>query len=174
MDAYYSPMRHLTLVRHAKSSWRFGGLEDARRPLNRRGLNDCLSMPARMAACVPAPDAILASDAVRTVQTAVAIAAAYDLPEDAVHLDSSLYLAGDLDMLAVCAERRWREYEHLMLVGHNPGMTELYNRLVAQALDNMPTFAVAHLECGCTWNELAGCGENEAPVRLSTYVTPKS
>jgi hypothetical protein len=30
-------------------------------------------------------------------------------------------------------------------VGHNPGLTDLYNLLVGNPVDNLPTLAVAHL-----------------------------
>ena len=59
----------LTLVRHAKSSWRFASLDDFHRPLNARGLRDLVHAPALVAACVPVPDQVLSSDAVRAVQT---------------------------------------------------------------------------------------------------------
>ena len=167
-------MAYLTLIRHAKSSWRLEGLDDAERPLNKRGLGDCLTMPARMAESLPAPDAILSSNAVRTVQTAVVVAAAFDLPSASIHFDAGLYLADAQGMLAACGDRRWRSAGHLMLVGHNPGMTDLYNHLVTPALDNMPTFAVASFELDCGWDELAAFGGHEAPVRLLSFMTPRS
>ena len=34
---------------------------------------------------------------------------------------------------------------HVALVGHNPGLTDLYNALVDTPIDNLPTFGVAHI-----------------------------
>jgi phosphohistidine phosphatase len=149
----------LTLVRHAKSSWRFDGMDDFHRPLNKRGLRDAVRMPRHVVSRVPPPDRVLCSDAVRAVQTCQALADAYGLAADAVVLDHQLYLAGVRGLLEALA-RHGGGATHLMLVGHNPGLTELYNHLVGTPLDNLPTFAVAHLELDAvTWERLRpGCG----------------
>ena len=44
--------------------------------------------------------------------------------------------------------------EQLMVVGHNPGMTELFELLTAEPLDNLPTFGVARLAIECPWSAL--------------------
>ena len=136
--------RTLTLVRHAKSSWRFAALPDARRPLGRRGLRDCQRVPAYLAERLPAPGLVLCSDAARAVQTCQAVADALEVADDAVVLDPDLYLADRGALLARIA-RVDAAVRHLMLIGHNPGFTDLYNHLAPEAIDNLPTFGVAHL-----------------------------
>ena len=37
------------------------------------------------------------------------------------------------------------ELAHVAIIGHNPGLTELYEVLTGEPLDNLPTFGVAHL-----------------------------
>jgi phosphohistidine phosphatase len=151
--------RWLTLVRHAKSSWRFAGMDDFHRPLNKRGLRDAVRMPRHVASRVPAPGLVLCSDAVRAVQTCQALADAYGLVDDVVVLDHELYLAGATRLRETLA-RHGGEETHVMLVGHNPGLTDLYNQLVTTPLDNLPTFAVAHLELDApSWEAVRpGCG----------------
>ena len=166
-------MVRLTIIRHAKSSWLLRDLDDAARPLNRRGLGDCLKMPGRIAERVPAPDALLVSDAVRAVQTATAVADAWHLDTGSVYLESRLYLAAAEDMLALCAEQRWRDCSHLALVGHNPGMTDLYNRLSSSLLDNLPTFGVAHFELDTSWGALATRAGPELARSVAQF-SPKS
>jgi len=129
--------RWLTLVRHAKSSWRFSGMDDFHRPLNKRGLRD----------------------AVRAVQTCQALADAYGLGEGAVVLDHALYLA-EADQILEALARHGGEAPHVMLVGHNPGLTDVYNHLVDPPVGNLPTFSVAHLELDAPdWQSVGrGCG----------------
>jgi phosphohistidine phosphatase len=137
----------LTLVRHAKSSWRYGYLEDFRRPLNKRGLKDCRRVPSAMAKRLPRPDLVIASDSVRTIQTCEAVVAAMGIDGAAVRLDHSLYLADAQKLLDVVAGVELG-VRRLMLVGHNPGLTDLVERLSGTPLDNVPTFGVVHLLLG--------------------------
>jgi phosphohistidine phosphatase len=156
----------LTLVRHAKSSWRFSDVDDFHRPLNKRGLRDAIRMPRVVAARVPAPDRVLCSDAVRAVQTCQALADGFELPPESVVLDHDLYLAEPGEMAAVLA-RHGKGASHLMLVAHNPGLTDLYNRLVDTPVDNLPTFAVAHLALDARdWAAIARSRAREAKLLL--------
>ncbi len=135
----------LTLVRHAKSSWSFAGMEDFHRPLNKRGLRDAVRMPKLVAARVPCPDLVLTSDASRAVQTCQAVVDGFGLDPDVVRVDHALYLAPAEDIMDVVS-RAAGAARHVLVVGHNPGLTDLHNRLARSPVDNLPTLAVAHLE----------------------------
>jgi phosphohistidine phosphatase len=158
----------LTLVRHAKSTWRFVVLDDFHRPLNARGLRDAVRVPPLLAARLPAPDLILCSDAVRAVQTCEVIATAFDLDAACVRLDHALYLADAHSILEVLAGAGGGA-RHVMVVGHNPGLTDLYNYLLHPPLDNLPTLAVASLTLDAAhWSDVpAGCG------RIDWLLRPK-
>ena len=161
-------MPRLTLVRHAKSSWRFGSLDDFYRPLNKRGLRDCQKMPRHVLKRVPAPSLLLSSDAARAVQTAQALVDAYALPADRVRVEHSLYLA-EVDTLLEEIGLVPDSVAHLMLVGHNPGLSELLSALVPQGAEPMPTFAVASLSLELpSWEQIKpGC------ATLDEYFVPK-
>jgi phosphohistidine phosphatase len=59
-----------------------------------------------------------------------------------VRQDERLYLAAPADMLTVIRELGG-DARHLMVFGHNPGITEFANRLSGgDRIDNMPTSAV--------------------------------
>ena len=154
--------QHLELIiaRHAKSSWRFSDLDDFHRPLNKRGLRDAVQMPKLVAARIPTPDRVLSSDAVRAVQTSQALADGFGLPDDAVELLHDMYLASAEGLLALLA--RGAGAHRVLIVGHNPGLTDLYNLLVGNPVENLPTLAVAHLALDAPgWDRIEpGCGRS--------------
>jgi phosphohistidine phosphatase len=134
-------MKRLTLVRHAKSDWSLPGQNDWDRPLNKRGQRDAPEMARRLRSRRLKPDLILSSPAVRALSTATIMAHELKVPAGIVRQDERLYLAAPADMLAVIRELGG-EAAHLMVFGHNPGITELANRLSAgDRIDNMPTCA---------------------------------
>ena len=134
----------LTLIRHAKSSWQFAGMDDFHRPLNRRGLADSLWMPAQVLERIDKPQVVYCSAAVRAVQTCQALCEEYALDPDSVVVDPALYLASANEILAYL-QKNARRARRVFVIAHNPGLTDLFNHLAQQAIDNLPTFAVAHL-----------------------------
>ena len=137
--------RILTLVRHAKSSWRFRHLDDFRRPLNKRGLRDCVKMPRVLVKKFSSPQLVLCSDAVRAVQTCQALVDAFDVGDDRIVLDSELYLAA-FDTLHERLRYIDDHVTHCMLIGHNPGLSDLCNFLLPSPIQDLPTMAVAVLK----------------------------
>jgi phosphohistidine phosphatase len=135
-------MKKLTLVRHSKSDWSLPGQQDWDRALNKRGQRDAPEMARRLRARKLKPDAILSSPAVRALATATIMARELKVAASIVRQDERLYLAGPADMLTVIRELGG-DARHLMVFGHNPGITDFANRLSAgDRIDNMPTSAV--------------------------------
>lgn len=135
-------MLKLYLLRHAKSSWQQPNLSDFDRPLNDRGKRDLREMGRRLRARGASPRRIIASPAARTAATARAIADALDMQPGQVEYDQRLYLAGPDDILELLGER---DEVELMLVGHNPGFTQLAGLLSGVSIDNMPTCSYAEI-----------------------------
>jgi phosphohistidine phosphatase len=135
-------MKRLTLVRHAKSDTPFAGQQDWDRPLSLRGQRDAPEMARRLRARKLRPDLILSSPAVRALTTATIMARELKVPASLVGQDERLYLASPADLLAVVRDLGGSA-THLMVFGHNPGITDFANRLSAgDRMDNMPTCAV--------------------------------
>ena len=135
-------MKKLTLVRHSKSDWSLPGQQDRDRALNKRGQRDAPEMARRLRARKLKPDVILSSPAVRALATATIMARELKVAASIVRQDERLYLAGPADMLTVIRELGGGA-RHLMVFGHNPGITDFANRLSAgDRIDNMPTSAV--------------------------------
>ena len=141
-------MKILTLIRHAKSSWKYAGLDDMDRPLNRRGNRDAPLMGEFLAARGCRPDTIFTSPALRALRTAEAIAAGIDYAQRRIVLDARLYHADTDDLLdavkSMDASLGW-----VACVGHNPGLTDLANILGRKRIDNVPTAGVVEIRFGC-------------------------
>ena len=154
-------MKTLSLVRHAKSSWKDPGLPDHMRPLNKRGRRDAPMMGRRLAEQGALVELIISSSAARAVQTAEAIAEELEYPWDGIVTDDDLYHADAAEMLEV-VERQDDWIDHLMVIGHNPGLTDLTHTLSRLELENVPTCGIVTLSYEVArWVEI---GETE-PIR---------
>ena len=145
----------LSLIRHAKSSWKFPGLDDPDRPLNSRGTRDAPLMAARYAqGC--APELIVSSFANRALTTARTFAHCLGYPVERLQLSERIYEAGPEQLIQAIALVD-QDPEHVALFGHNPGLTMLCNGLCGAELDNIPTAGFVVLELPCdVWSELPG------------------
>lgn len=150
-----APMLRLTLVRHAKTEPGRSGQEDWDRVLEPRGQRDAPEMGGRLKERGLKPDRILSSPAVRALSTATVFARELGVAAGHVVQDERLYLAQPKDLLKVVRELGG-EVPHLMVVGHNPGISEFADRLSAErSVDTMPTCAVYTLEFELeAWSEL--------------------
>jgi phosphohistidine phosphatase len=160
-------MKHLLLLRHAKSSWAEPGLPDIERPLTKRGKRDAGHIGEALRKRGLRPDLVVASPARRARKTATIVVRTAHLtvkPQiaPAVYAASSdelIEVVRALPDSAACA----------LLVGHNPGFEELLGRLTGERAP-MPTATLAcvALECG-GWKGVAdGAG------RLLWRLTPEN
>ena len=141
-------MRSLTIVRHAKSSWKHHGLSDRERPLNKRGERDAPIMAKRVAEAGIRPSQIISSPAVRAWTTAKIFARELGYPAEFLQREDGLYLASLDNLLDVVATQD-AGFNHLMLFGHNPGLTDFVNYLVAGLTSNLPTSGVVSVNLEC-------------------------
>lgn len=130
-------LSELVLVRHAKSDWGDPSMNDHDRPLNARGNRDAPAMAQRFADTHGPVDVILSSTANRARSTAQEFAAALGLE---IIFDPELYLAPAEVLLA---KTRAAGAASVMVVAHNPGITDLAYDLSSGEITHMPTCAVA-------------------------------
>jgi phosphohistidine phosphatase len=138
-------MKVLTIVRHAKSSWKDTSLSDRDRPLNRRGERDAPEMGRRIHEYGIRPSQIVSSPAVRAWTTAKAVAEAIHYPREFLQKEDALYLAS-LDNILDVVMAQDNGFNNLMLFGHNPGFTDFANFLVPGLTNNLPTAGVVSVE----------------------------
>ena len=138
-------MKILTIVRHAKSSWKNTSLSDKKRPLNRRGDRDAPLMGERIHEHGIRPSLIVSSPATRAWTTAKIIATAINYPREFLQKEDTLYLASLHEILDIVVAQD-SGFNNLMLVGHNPGMTDFANFLVPGLTNNLPTAGVVSVQ----------------------------
>jgi phosphohistidine phosphatase len=145
MHTETTAMLTLILLRHAKSSWAQGGQMDFDRPLNERGYNDVGKIAQRMALRGIQLQRIISSSALRAAETAQGMARHLELPPESLGFEQRLYLAEPADLMSVLREQDAMATT-VMLVGHNPGITDFSNRVADGHVDNMPTCSFAEIQ----------------------------
>ena len=159
-------MKTLTILRHAKSSWNIPGLVDFDRPLNGRGKRNAPEMGQRMKEAGIRPSLIISSPAKRAWTTAKLVAAEIGYPIEFLQREPDLYHASTEELFDVIS-RQDEGFNNLVLVGHNPGLTDLANILVPGLTSNLPTAGlVSVLIDNPTW-ELRG--RNSAELLVHDY-----
>ena len=148
--------RRITLIRHAKSSWKNPELEDVDRPLNKRGERDAPIMGERLVAWGARPSLIMTSPALRARMTARIIAEQINYPREFLQREVELYLADPETILRVIAAQD-DGFKDIVVIGHNPGLTQLANLLTGAGIDNIPTCGVVAIEVKIpSWEDLDG------------------
>lgn len=173
-------MRHLMLLRHAKSSWDQLDLDDIDRPLSARGRSAAPLIGRFISRRDLVPDLVLCSSAVRAKQTFELVAAEWDqggtATKPGLEMRSSLYLARPAELTATI-NRIDDSVATTMIIGHNPGMEQLARQLAtkgdAKSLKRMikkfPTAALALIRLPIKrWSSL-GSGQGE----LVSFMRPK-
>ena len=147
-------MKQFGLLRHAKSDWSDGSLDDFDRPLNKRGREAAEAMGPIIRGC--GFDRVLASSAKRVRET-VELAGLTN-----VEFREDMYGASPDRLLSIAASAGG-ESQRLLMVGHNPTVHRLADRLArdedSQARHHLkhkfPTCALAVIGAEISeWDEL--------------------
>lgn len=174
-------MKTLTLLRHAKSGWDDPVARDFDRALNARGKRGAAQIGQYLADHGLVFDHVLASPAVRVVETIDHVSSRYDLPvapawERRIYLASAATL---IDLVAGLPDSVGR----VLLVGHNPGLEDLVLMLVPADTDaatdgarlreeveiKFPTASLAELQFDCAaWADMGS-----TPATLTRFVRPR-
>lgn len=137
-----SHMKTVLLVRHAKSSWDDPAVSDFSRTLNSRGLRDAPLMANRLKERIASIDRIYSSAATRAKTTAGIFADVFNYPPANLVLTDELYLA-PAKLFAQLIARLPNNENCIMMVAHNPGITDFANQLTRQVrTDNIPTAGI--------------------------------
>jgi phosphohistidine phosphatase len=120
--------RRLTLLRHGEAQALDSSPEDFERTLTRRGNIEAHDIAERIVHHKLIPDLILVSPAERAWSTAEIVASACELDTKQVQCARELYLATPESTWRLLA-RRDPALRHILICGHNPGLSQLASRL---------------------------------------------
>ncbi|MEN8130184.1 MAG: histidine phosphatase family protein [Pseudomonadota bacterium] len=147
-------MKTLTIVRHAKSSWKYPELDDFDRPLNNRGKTDAPLTGRRLKELEISPDLIITSSANRALTTAKVIAKMIGYPKKKLVADKQVYMADSEDVLTVLRQVNDANKD-VFIIGHNPTLTDLANELTGEYIGNVPTCGVVRMTLDIdSWRDL--------------------
>ena len=131
-------MQFLTLLRHGAASYDSNEILDLHRPLSSVGEIEAKLMASPIAKLSSKPDAIITSNAIRTMSTAKIIIEENMWQSIPTENHAELYLAS-LEILIKKINEVSEATKHLLLINHNPGLSELANRLIPSFVAFMPT-----------------------------------
>lgn len=148
-------MKTIYIVRHAKSSWDFPHLSDHERPLLEKGKKRTRLINDYLIKNKITVDLIVSSHAVRAYETAKIIARAIDYPKESIRIDRMIYHA-NADRLIDQFYDISNDVNSVMLVGHNPTLTNFANHYLEQKIEWLPTSGVVCVEFDTDkWEEIS-------------------
>jgi len=146
-------MKRLILIRHSKSSWKDLSLNDFNRPLNGRGKSDGPLMAAYLKNKINKIDYLHSSSSVRTFETSKYFI--NQIQFEKVEYDDSLYHCSATSLLNIISNYS-DDYQSVMIIAHNPGLTNLINKITNFYLDNLPTTGLAEIRFNInSWSDIA-------------------
>lgn len=164
------PLKRLSLVRHANAE-HDSDVRDFERPLSRKGRGEAEEMAKRFLDRGRVPDLVMVSAATRTRETAEIFARVLGVPSRLLQPDDSLYLA-DGEQILSCIRATGPRVAHLMVIGHNPGISAAAISLAPEAIStDLPTCGMLTMNVSCAkWGLIDRRGvrdaEKDAPKKL--------
>ena len=132
--------KNLFLIRHGKANEFRLNQTDKERPLEEAGIIETRNT-VKTCTELKQVDLILTSDASRAFETATIVAQLVNYPEIDILVKAELYLANEYTLLDYIASIQ-DEFNNVVLVGHNPGLSDLANRFLTTPLNGMPTSGI--------------------------------
>lgn len=138
-------MKILYLLRHAKAQEHMPDRKDFDRELIEKGISDSRLIGKRLNELGARPDLIISSPAARALQTAIIVATNLGFHADRIVQEKDLYQAESEDYLDLLS-RIDDDYQSVMLVGHNPGISDFAYFMCSKFPESLSKGAVAAME----------------------------
>ena len=146
-------MKKLIIIRHSKSSWKDLRLNDFNRPLNKRGKSDGPLMADYLKRKISRVDYLHSSSSVRTFETSKYFI--NQIQFEKVQYDDALYHCSATSILNMIRSYS-EDYQSVMIIAHNPGLTNLINNITNVTIDNLPTTGLAEIEFNInSWSNIS-------------------
>ncbi|OIQ37270.1 MAG: histidine phosphatase family protein [Bacteroidetes bacterium MedPE-SWsnd-G1] len=138
-------MKTIYIVRHAKSSWTYEGIDDADRPLKKRGINDAHLMSKILMDKIDRPDVFVSSSANRALHTGVIFAKKFKYPMANLKISNSLYSFSD-GYLVKTIKALDNGFDSAIIFSHNHGINDFVNAYGNKFIDNVPTCGIVGIQ----------------------------
>lgn len=161
-------MKTLYLVRHAKSSWKNIEIPDHERPLLEKGKKRTRKIIEYLQTKDVNINYMVSSPAIRAYETSKFIAGAFAYPVEKIRMSPLLYYGND-ELILDLVQNIPNNYNSVMIVGHNPSITNLVNRFIDPQLDYLPTSGIVNLGFDTNY----WCDINTVRIFLNFIIYPK-
>ena len=157
-------MKKLIVVRHCKSSWTDLALNDYNRPLNKRGKIDGPIMSKYLSQSIQEIDFLHSSSSVRTFETSKFFIDKINFVE--INYDDDLYHCSSSSLIRIIKNHP-KKYNSVLVIAHNPGLTNLINSLTNINLDNLPTTGIVQIDFNCdSWENISIVNSNLIGIKI--------
>ena len=134
-------MKTLYVMRHAKASWDFPDLPDVERPIVEKGIYNTKLIVAELNNKKTTPDLIISSHAKRAIETAKIIATGINYPIEKIETNKHIYMADKDDIFNIIFGVK-NSLDAIMIIGHNPTLTQFANLFLDEKINILPTSGV--------------------------------
>ncbi len=160
-------MKQLILLRHAEAQAKRPGLRDFDRTLTGHGRTEALDAADCLKRAAVRLDAVLASPAVRSRETATIVAAQLDFNHELLY-DELLY-GEEMQALLQSLQRCGTHTAAVLMVGHNPGISALAGHLAnGLPVSQEASALTADIEINPGQNGHNGNASSAQPLELTT------
>lgn len=132
----------LYIVRHAKASPDAENIKDWERPLIQAGIERANKISKVLKKKKICPDKMISSHAFRALNTAIIFAGSLNYTVNKIEISYEVYAKKPSHILDLIMKQD-DVISSLMIFGHNPEFTDLYNLLTGEKFENLPTSSVA-------------------------------
>ena len=147
-------MKRLFLVRHAKAVIGNHSILDHDRKISADGIRDIKKISYYLKNNNLNPDHIISSTSIRTLET---INILNETIHGKIYTDPLLYNAHVIDVEKIIKDMP-DKYDSLMIIGHNPSMTNLINKISNINIDYLPTSGIGIVDFNSSWKSINNNG----------------
>ncbi len=138
-------MKILYIVRHAKSSWEYDGINDIDRPLKKRGIEDAYLISKVLQRKIETPSVFISSCANRALHTAMIFSYTFNYPLANLKISKSLYSFSD-GYLIKTVKTLDNGFDSAIIFSHDHGISDFVNKFGDKKVDHVPTAGVVAIE----------------------------
>jgi phosphohistidine phosphatase len=145
-------MKTVFFIRHARAE-KNADIPDAARTLDSRGKAEIAEMVDRLRGKIK-PDVVVASTAIRAVETATALASGLGIAENTILKRQMLYDSPETALASIFKSLA-SKHNSVAIVGHNPSMSALASGFAPEFREEIPTCGIVGIAFGVsTWKEV--------------------